>query len=296
MNADETPVPRGGTCIGSYVVDVRSIRNDMPLAAVVPISARKRGEYVLLQLALPGEPVHDIGVLLLDADEDSTRHALRLRSHWDDLAEAEDTAYLAGLQQDFEDKIGEMGARRLLESWEDSLSHVLRVSEREAVDVDSFSRVADRIFERHVEKLTVDKFRTHLPLFTMRAAAGKFGADEEVEEEDWVRVPENMRLTEGMFVAHVEGRSMEPRIPDGSLNIFRANVVGSRKGKIVLAELTGVHERYTVKRYTSDVSSSGEDEWHHTRIRLEPLNPEYEAFDLPPDQVKVVAEWIQTLE
>ena len=167
MNADETPVPRGGTCIGSYVVDVRSIRNDMPLAAVVPISARKRGEYVLLQLALPGEPVHDIGVLLLDADEDSTRHALRLRAHWEDLAGAGRHRVSGGAaSSDFEDKIGEMGARRLLESWEDSLSHVLRVSEREAVPVDSFSRVADRIFERHVEKIAVERFRTHLPLYT----------------------------------------------------------------------------------------------------------------------------------
>ena len=32
----------------------------------------------------------------------------------------------------------------------------------------------------------------------------------------WVRAPENLRLTEGMFVAHVVGRSMEPMIPDGS--------------------------------------------------------------------------------
>jgi phage repressor protein C with HTH and peptisase S24 domain len=268
------------------------------MAPVIPISARTRGEYVLLQLALPGEPVHDVGVLLVDADPDSGRHALRLRTHWEDLAGPEDAAYLAALQRDFQDKIADLGARRLLESWEDSLSHVLRVSEREAVAVDSFSRVADRIFERRVEKLTVQRFRTHLPLYTLRAAAGKFGADEQVEaeEEDWVRAPEGLRLTEGMFVAHVEGRSMEPRIPDGSLNIFRGPVVGSRQGKIVLAELIGVHERFTVKKYTSRKSSAGEDEWQHERIRLEPLNPEYEAFDLTPDQIKyVIAEWIQTL-
>jgi len=272
----------------------------MPQAAVIPISARTRGEYVLLQLALPGQPVHDVGVLLLDADQDSRRHALRLRAHWDDLAEPDDAAYLAALQEDFADKIAELGAHRLLESWEDSLSHVLRVSERKAVPVDSFSRVADHLFEQHVEKLPVARFRTHLPLYTLRAAAGKFGADEEVEDEDWVRAPEGLRLSEGMFVAHVVGRSMEPRIPDGSLNIFRGPVVGSRKGKIVLVELIGVHERYTVKRYTSRKTFTGEDagegEWRHERIRLEPLNPDYEAFDLSPEQVKVIAEWIQTLE
>jgi SOS-response transcriptional repressor LexA len=272
------------------------------MAAVIPINARglsSRGEYVLLELALPGQPVHDVGVLLLDADPDSERHALRLRIHWDDLAGPEDAAYLAALEGDLQDKIAELGARRLLESWEDSLSHVLRVSEREAVAVDSFTRVADRIFERHVEKLTVAEFRTHLPLYTLRAAAGKFGADEEVgaKEEDWVRAPEGLRLTEGMFVAHVEGRSMEPRIPDGSLNIFRGPVVGSRQGKIVLVELAGVHERFTVKRYTSKHKkpSGGEGEWEHESIRLEPLNPEYEALDLAPDRLRVIAEWIQTL-
>lgn len=117
----------------------------MPLAEIVAIGARSRGEWVLLRLALPGRPVHDVGVLLVDADPDSGRHALRLRSRWEDLAEVEDAAYLEALERDFQDKIAEMGARRLLESWEDSLSHVLRVSEREAIAVDSFSRVADRI-------------------------------------------------------------------------------------------------------------------------------------------------------
>jgi len=266
------------------------------MAPVIPISTRTRGEYVLLQLALPGEPVHDVGVLLVDADPDSARHALRLRAHWEDLAGPEDAVYLAALERDFEDKIAELGPRGLLESWEDSLSHMLRISKREAVPVDSFSRVADRIFERHVEKIAVQRFRTHLPLYTLRAAAGKFGADEEVEAEDWVRAPEGLRLAEGMFVVHVEGRSMEPRIPDGSLNIFRGPVVGSRQGKIVLVELIGVHERFTVKRYASRKAAAGEDEWRHERVRLEPLNPEYEAFDLTPDQIKyVIAEWIQTL-
>ncbi len=255
------------------------------MGAVVPIRGRAEGEFVLLQLALPGQPVHDVGVLLLDSD--SPRHAVRLREHWEDLAGPEDVEYLAALRRDFEEKIAEMGARRLLESWEESLSNVLRVSKRERVAVDSFSRVADGIFERHVERLPVAPFRTHLPLYTLRAAAGKFGSDEEVAEEDWVRAPEGLRLTEGMFVAHVVGHSMEPRIPDGSLNIFRGPVVGSRQGKIVLAELIGVHERFTVKRYSSRKSATGEDQWEHERVRLEPLNPELRSFrvDARPGEI-----------
>jgi SOS-response transcriptional repressor LexA len=245
-------------------------------------------------LALPGQPVHDIGVLLLDAS--SGRSRLRLRERWDDLADPEDARYLAALDADFRRKIEEAGAAGFLVSLEDSLSHVLRVTEREVVAVDSFSRVADQLFEKHVQKVPVEEYRTHLPLYTLRAAAGKFGADEAVEEEDWVRVPEGLRLHEGMFVAHVVGRSMEPRIPDGSLNIFRAGVVGSRQGKIVLVELLGLHEKYTVKKYTSKKAITGDDEWQHASIRLEPLNPEFEPIDLTPDQLRVVAEWLQTLE
>jgi SOS-response transcriptional repressor LexA len=266
----------------------------MPLAAVTPINARSQGEYVLLQLALPGRPVHDIGVLLLDTASDNWR--FRLRGHWEDLAEPEDLEYLAALDRDFEGKIAEMGAQRFLESLEDSLSHVLRVSERVSVPVDSFTRVADRLFSKHVETIPVHQYKTHLPLYTLRAAAGKFGADEEVEEEDWVRVPENLKLTEGMFVAHVVGHSMEPRIADGSLNIFRSPVVGTRQNKIVLVQLLGIHEKFTVKRYVSDKKASVEHEWEHASIQLLPLNPAYEPPPVGPEGIRVIAEWICTLE
>jgi hypothetical protein len=102
-----------------------------------------------------------------------------------------------------------------------------------------------------------------------------------------------------MFVVHVVGRSMEPRIPDGSLNVFRAPVVGSRENKIVLVELFGQMEtsaRYTVKRYTSKKTYHSEDDWQHTSIRLEPLNPEFAAFELQEGQFRTIAEWVCTLE
>lgn len=260
----------------------------------VVTSIQRAGQCVLLRLALPGRPVHDVGVLLLDPS--SGRLHLRLRSHWDDLADADDAEYLAALDEDFRQKVEEMGGQRFLESLEDSLSNILLLTDRETVAVDSFSRVADQLFERHVEVIPVAAFRTHLPLYTLRAAAGKFGADEIVEPEGWVRVPESLRLTDHMFVAHVEGHSMEPRIPDGSLNIFRAGVVGSRQGKIVLVELLDVDEKYTVKRYTSKKRVSPEGEWEHESIRLEPLNPHFEPLELAPDRLTVIAEWIQTLE
>ena len=36
--------------------------------------------------------------------------------------------------------------------------------------------------------------------------------------------------------------------------------------------------------------------WEHSGIRLEPLNPEFDAFDLGPGDFRVIAEFVQVLE
>jgi phage repressor protein C with HTH and peptisase S24 domain len=145
----------------------------------------------------------------------------------------------------------------------------------------------------------VQRFQTHVPLFSLRAAAGSLGEEMLSEAEDWVPAPEGMRLSEDLFVAHVVGQSMEPRIPDGSLNLFRLHPAGSRQNKILLIERFGVLDqtaRYTVKRYTSRKVQSEEGEWRHEQIRLEPLNPAFEPWDVEPDGFAVVAEWLRVLE
>ena len=102
-----------------------------------------------------------------------------------------------------------------------------------------------------------------------------------------------------MFVAQIVGHSMEPVIPDGALCVFRADVGGSRSGRLVLVENleTGGNNRYTVKRYKSEKSSDA-GQWKHTRIRLESLNPDYPSWDLLPDEEKyrVIAEFIRVLD
>lgn len=264
----------------------------------VPI-ALQRCEYVILQLALPGRPVQNIGVLLLDPSTGQV-HA-RLRDDWDRLADADDAELLSHVEDDFNARIREMGGRAFLESLEDSLSNSLRVTERETASVKDFPTALDRIFDQHVlGKPKIIPFKTHLPLYSLRAAATKFGEDRTVElaPEEWVEAPPRIRLTEEMFVCRVVGRSMEPKIPDGSLCIFRANVVGSRQNKLVLIEHFGrkqTDQQYTVKKYTSKKVYTGEDEWQHQVIRLEPLNRDFEAFELKGEEFRVIAEFVQVL-
>jgi SOS-response transcriptional repressor LexA len=222
-----------------------------------------------------------------------------MRRDFTGIAEPEDAEVLDLLEQHIRQCLSESGAENYLQSLEDSLSNTLRVSERQAVSVDAFSRVLDRLYREHVEDIAVERFTSHLPLFSLRAAAGGLSEEMLAEPEDWVPAPEGMRLSPDLFVAHVEGQSMEPRIPDGSLNLFRLHPVGSRQGKILLVERFGVLDetaRYTIKRYTSRKVATGQDEWRHEQIRLEPLNPAFEPWDVDVDGFAVVAEWLRVIE
>ena len=273
------------------------------MPSVVPITSGRRpqhqrqGEYLLVGLALPGEPQRNIGVLLRDAERGQVYS--KIRDRWDEVEDPDEAEWLEALHEDFQAKIQEMGGDAFLRQMEDTLSNALRLSERTAVAVDDFERTLARLYEEHVEAEEAQPFVTHLPLYSLRAAATRFGEDREVEAEGWVKAPPRLRLTPDMFVARVVGRSMEPRIPDGSLCVFRAGVVGSRQGKLVLVERYGTTEtsaRYTIKKYTSKKVQSSEEEWQHASVRLEPLNPEFEGFELKEGEARVIAEFIQVLE
>jgi SOS-response transcriptional repressor LexA len=261
-------------------------------ASVITMKGRREGVYVLLEAALPGRAVAPVGVLLVDPEAD--RGWLRMRQ---DFADGDDV--LEATEDHLRQVMAEDGAGALLGWMEDRLANVIRVTDRQTVKVDAFSRVVERLYSDHVAPVEVQKFQTHVPLFSLRAAAGGLGEEMESVAEDWVPLPEGMRGTEDLFVAHVVGDSMLPRIPNGSLNLFRFHPQGSRQGKYLLIQRFGVLDdtaRYTVKRYTSRKVASDEGEWRHDQIRLEPLNPDFEAWDLEPDAFAVVGEWLRVIE
>lgn len=245
----------------------------------------RKAQYAVLELALPGRPRANAGVLLLDP---ATGELLfKLRRDWAEVAEPEDAEVLSHVAEDLAQRAKEAGGGELLDYLEETLSNVLRISQRETIAVGNLQKALERLYARHVEgqrggQAEVLRFETHLPLYSLRAAATRFGEDMEIEADEWVRVPENLRLTRDMFVGRVVGRSMEPLIPDGSLCIFRYSVVGSRQGKLLLIQREGASEsggEFTVKRYTSRKAET-EEGWRHAGIRLEPINPEFQAWDL----------------
>ena len=106
-----------------------------------------------------------------------------------------------------------------------------------------------------------------------------------------------------MFIARVLGHSMEPKIKDGSWNLFRPCPQGSRKGRIVLVQFNSMGDpenggRFTVKKYHSEkVQVDGG--WRHEKIELLPFNPDYERITVEsheaPEMI-IVGEFVSMIE
>jgi SOS-response transcriptional repressor LexA len=152
-------------------------------------------------------------------------------------------------------------------------------------------------------RTSAGRFKTLLPVYSLKAAAGYFGSGESVELEGWVEADSFGRLDERMFVARAVGRSMEPKIYDGDYCVFRAKPEGSRQGKIVLVQYRGPADpetggAYTVKRYSSSTIPKQDGDWRHVEVTLSPLNPDFKSITLRPEaegDLQVIAEWLGTL-
>ena len=253
----------------------------------------RAGRYSVVQAELPGQGVMSLGVLLEDPQSNSLH--LRFRRDLDSLVDEEELDVFESLADDLARKSAEMGAGQLFEYLQSTLSGSIRITDREQVLVDDFSRALDRLYRKHVDSKVL-QFRTHLPRYTLRAAAGRFLDNDEIVQEDWVEIPQDLRLTPDMFIAQIVGHSMEPLIPDGFLCVFRAGVTGSRAGRLVLAEDRQANA-YAVKRYKSEKVQTDQS-WRHGRIRLESLNPDYPSWDLDPDEDKyrILAEFVRVLD
>lgn len=158
---------------------------------------------------------------------------------------------------------------------------------------------------RVVQPEIQDRYVKCVPLYSLKAAAGQFSDPQQVSEDDcqWVEISTHRVLIKGMFVAQVNGRSMEPAIPDGSYCLFRSPVEGSRNGLTVLARLRDQQdpesgERYTVKRYSSVKVPSDDGTFRHLSITLSPINPEFTPIELRAEsegEIAVVAELLEVL-
>jgi phage repressor protein C with HTH and peptisase S24 domain len=154
-----------------------------------------------------------------------------------------------------------------------------------------------------------ERFRTCVPLTSLRAAAGYWSEEQSSLEgivdyaNEWVELTRGARIERGMFVARVAGHSMEPLIPDNSYCLFRPPSAGSREGRNLLVWHEGATDpetggEYTVKQYSSRKDRNEDGDWQHSKIILSPLNLDYQPIELTPEyegQVRVLAEFVEVL-
>ena len=234
------------------------------------------GQYLLVQVALPNTTLQHIGVLLIDVGSD--RLYCRFRRDLEEFA-GDEADWFNELPDYISQNADELGAEKCVEWLESTFSNAVRISPRKRVLIgDRAATTVDRLYARLIRPKVLP-FRTHLPQYTLEAAAGRFGKRMAVEPEGWVEVRTGIPLTDDMFVAHVEGHSMEPEIPDVCLCAFRSEIVGSQEGKVLLVEHCNESGggSYTVKvvRRSRDSDPNGRSDpaWLHEHLTLQSTNP-----------------------
>jgi len=252
-------------------------------------------KYLILRAALPHTKIENIGILLFEAESNELH--CRYRRDWKEFAGKEADVFEL-LPEHISEIKKELGAEKCLKWMESKFGNAVRLSARKHVVINDYRRALNELYEKHIRPQIL-KFQTHLPQYSIQAAAGKFGKQMDSEPEGWVEVVSDAPLNPHMFVTHVTGHSMEPLIPDASLCAFQGNVQDSWDGRILLIE----HDegsggnRFTIKRIRTapdvDTGKDGDDSWLHLPVTLESLNPSYKSWNVPSaEKIKAVGEFI----
>ena len=159
-----------------------------------------------------------------------------------------------------------------------------------------------------VEKVKGEKLIQNIftiPLYDFYAAAGNFSHMQSEKTFSEIEVPEKYSLDSDYFACKVIGESMNKRIPNDSICIFKKYSGGSRSGKILLIENydkqdPDFNSAFTVKTYASQKNVS-EEGWEHLEVLLKPNSYDlsYEDLVITSDnaaEMNIVGEFIKVLD
>jgi len=150
----------------------------------------------------------------------------------------------------------------------------------------------------------IKPYENAVPIYDLEIAAGQFSHEQQINDFDWVELPDSFRPQQGHFVTRVVGESMNRRIPNGAWCLFKANPGGSRNNKIVIVQHRDIQDQdtgtsFTVKQYCSEKVSNA-DGWRHSKIILQPDSNMEEYEDLVFDdesagELNVVGEFVAVI-
>ena len=156
------------------------------------------------------------------------------------------------------------------------------------------------------EEIIDDKEQNVIPFYDFYAAAGSFSEMQENKDFNMLEVPEQYSTEQKYFACRVIGESMNRRIKNNSICIFRESLGGSRNGKIVIVENYGKNDEeynssFTIKTYASEKRASDVGEWEHSVILLKPNSTESKFKDIvlheeDCENMRIVGEFVAVLE
>ncbi len=144
----------------------------------------------------------------------------------------------------------------------------------------------------------------YVAVYPLTVAAGSFADGKEVDSIEpigWMDA--NIKgPTSNYFAAFVHGQSMEPRIPDGSLCLFRRYNGGTRQGRVFLLQARGLvnnetGESFVVKKYMRQTEARTSEE-ETSVIHLISENPRFPPIVLvgiSDHEIHTIAEFIRVL-
>lgn len=138
------------------------------------------------------------------------------------------------------------------------------------------AHAATRLENEVFNAAEITPFENSVPLYNLNVAAGSFSELQDVTDYEWIKIPDSNSVSKDHFACRVVGESMNKKIPNGSICLFKKDQGGSREGKIVLVQHSKIDDNdfgsgYTVKQYHSEKIIT-EEGWGHQRIILRPLS------------------------
>lgn len=166
--------------------------------------------------------------------------------------------------------------------------------------VDSSQKLVEFKTEHNQEK----SIKHQIPLYDFYAAAGTFSEIQSEKNYTLIEISGKYNPSSDYFACKIVGESMNRRIKNGSICLFKKEMGGSRNGKIVLVENMNIQDQdfnsaFTIKTYSSEKIVT-EDGWKHTSIVLKPnsYDESYKDIVITEDngaEIRVVGEFIEVL-
>ena len=151
--------------------------------------------------------------------------------------------------------------------------------------------VATTLPFQRVDAGASDYFKTCIPLTSFRSVAKHLETDQLSFDElvasahSWITWPGHPDFREGMFVARVNGRSMEPNIPNGAYCLFAPVSSSSREGRTLLVYNNAIRGRdpltgdaYTLRKYHAQKAIDGSEDFRHTKVTLSATHEDFEPI------------------